>query len=180
MVTEDELYRSSTQYRLWNFTTDRLAALRRKTNKLAKEQARKAIKRRREIARYTSPTANNEDKAPNSENGDAENHQNGSLSANIEDDIDFLTVQEEKLLVDWYCTQLLNMVQHLENSPFPTQVVVRKSHPHLFAANCQAGYRSAVHKALLPLQLSSLIQSQTNHDHRVIPSDQNRIDAHDS
>jgi cyclin H len=124
MVTEDELYRSSTQYRLWNFTSDRLAALRRKTNKLAKEQARKAIKRRRELGTFDSKTANGEDKTPSTANEGTENHQNGYSTSNKEDDIDFLTVQEEKILVDWYCTQLLNMVQHLENSPFPTQVVV--------------------------------------------------------
>src|ERR1700753_2399776 len=153
MVTEDELYRSSTQYRLWNFTSDRLAALRRKTNKLAKEQARKAIRRRRDTGATASNAANGERNGQKSGNAAEDGHANGSK----DDDIDFLTVQEEKILVDWYCTQLLNMVQHLENSPFPTQVVVRNLPPFLLTvANHQAGDRNSVHQAFLPFQLSPL------------------------
>jgi len=39
-LTEDDLYRTSTQYRLWSFSPESLAAQRRKTHELAIQRAR--------------------------------------------------------------------------------------------------------------------------------------------
>jgi hypothetical protein len=131
MVTEDEIYRSSTQFRLWNFTSDRLAALRRKTNRLAKEHVRKAIKRRRELGHSTPQASDREENGSRGENGTTDAGQNGHGKEARDAEIDFLTVQEERILVDYYCAQLLNMVQS-ETAQFPTQVVVSTCASFLF------------------------------------------------
>ncbi len=46
MVTEDQVYRASTQYRLWSFSPEALASLRASTNALAAERVRAAIRKR--------------------------------------------------------------------------------------------------------------------------------------
>jgi cyclin H len=90
MVTEDEIYRSSSQYKFWNFPASRLSALRTKTNKIAAQHAAKAI------ARHSSTA-----------------------------DIEFLTVDEERDLVCFYCSQLIFMTHSpaLPPDAFPSHVV---------------------------------------------------------
>lgn len=98
-LTEDDMYRSSTQYRLWNFTPERLAALRQKTNSMAREHVKAALKRKRKSAK-DQPEAE-----------DVE--------------IDFLTVDEERTLIDFFCVNLVTLARH-PSFQLPTNVVVRQ------------------------------------------------------
>lgn len=43
-ITEDDIYRTSSQYRLWSFSPESLAALRRKTHDIAVERIEKQRK----------------------------------------------------------------------------------------------------------------------------------------
>ncbi|KAI4155499.1 MAG: hypothetical protein LQ340_000975 [Diploschistes diacapsis] len=79
-MNEDDLYRSSTQFRLWSFTERALADLRSSTNSLAAQRVRDAIKRSR-----------------------TKEGQPGSG-----DDVDCLTVEEEQKLVRFYCSKAMD------------------------------------------------------------------------
>lgn len=85
-MTEDELYRTSTQYRLWSYTPDGLAALRAKTNILAAERVRSAVRRSRN------------------------QHENEALDMAL----DCLTVKEEQKLVDFYCVKAMELADFCE------------------------------------------------------------------
>lgn len=99
-MNEDDLCRTSSQYKLWTFTPDQLASLRQNTNAHAVEQTKAAIRRaRRKNAQDTAQ----------------------------EEEIDTLTSEEENKLVSFYCT---NCLQIALNEPFnlPVNVAVRKLH----------------------------------------------------
>ena len=94
-MNEDELYRTSSQYRFWSFSPEKLAALRHNTNAFAVDQVKDAIRRyrAREMQKLNGPS-----------NGEA----NGaSKEATLEDEVDCLTAAEEKTIVDVYCAQCL-------------------------------------------------------------------------
>lgn len=99
-MSEDERYRSSTQYRLWSYSPESLLALRSTTNQIAADRVREAVRRVRE-ARITPPA----------ENG-------GTVQ---EAEVDCLTVEEELKLVAFYCRQTLQLGDHLK---VPTDVKV--------------------------------------------------------
>jgi cyclin H len=110
MVTEDDMYRASTQYRLWNFTPERLAALRQKTNSMAREHVKAALKRKRKSSKKNPGGGA-------SENDDTE-------ADDVE--IDFLTVDEERTLIDFFCVNLVTLARH-SSFQLPTNVVVCRS-----------------------------------------------------
>lgn len=115
MITEDEMYRASTQYRLWNFTPERLAALRQKTNTMAREHVKAALKRKRKSRKNPdgANAAENDQRSPG-----------GSHATSEEElDIDFLTVDEERTLIDFFCVNLITLAKH-SNFQLPTNVVV--------------------------------------------------------
>jgi cyclin H len=85
-MSEDERYRTSTQYKLWSYTPQSLTTLRSATNGVAAEKVKAAIQRAREA-----------------EPG------NGDVS-----DVECLTVEEELKLVAFYCRQLLQLGDHLQ------------------------------------------------------------------
>jgi len=85
-MSEDERYRTSTQYKLWSYTPQSLASLRTATNRVAAEKVKVAIQR----AREAEP-----------ENRDVS-------------DVECLTVEEELRLVAFYCRQLLQLGDHLQ------------------------------------------------------------------
>ena len=74
-MNEDDIYRTSTQFRFWTYTTQTLQDLRATSNKLACTRVRDAIRRAR--AKDNKPL-------------------DGI-------DIDCLTVEEEQKIVGWYC-----------------------------------------------------------------------------
>ena len=102
-LTEDELYRSSTQYRFWSYTQESLASLRSTTNSIAASHVKDAI------ARHHA-------KAQNTESDPA----NGASPA-VE--VDCLTVDEELKLVLYYCGMTLELADFCD---FPTHVKVRE------------------------------------------------------
>lgn len=104
-MIEDDIYRSSSQYRVWSFTPESLASLRQSTNELAADRVRAALKRVRE---------NKKNEAGGDENG------NG---VGGEKQIDCLTVEEEAKLVIYYCELLMRFGESMQLS-LPTTVRV--------------------------------------------------------
>lgn len=84
-MTEDEIYRTSTQYRLWSFTPESLASLRATTNAAASDGVRTAFQ-------------NSKSSANSGEDGE----------------IDCLNVVEEQKIVSYYCLDTLNLVDFCE------------------------------------------------------------------
>ncbi|KAK7531327.1 cyclin-like protein [Phyllosticta citribraziliensis] len=94
-LSEDEIYRSSTQYRLWSFTPDKLRSLRQSTNAAAAERVKANINR----FRNTKPDGNGADGA---------------------DHLDPLTPEEELKLVVMYCKKCIELGNFLK---FPSRVI---------------------------------------------------------
>ena len=99
-LTEDDLYRASSQYRLWSFTTESLASLRSTTNANAAEGVRAAINN--DCSQNTNPESEAQDDT-------------------VEAEVDCLTVEEEQRLVSYYS---LRTMQLADFSKFPTLVKV--------------------------------------------------------
>lgn len=108
MLTEDERYRSSSQYRLWSYTPSSLHALRTTTNKNAADRVREAVRRAREARAVSS-----------AEPSDVERSR--SVSAVPEGEVDCLTAEEEVKLLVFYCRQTAQLGDHLK---FTTDVKV--------------------------------------------------------
>ena len=106
-MTEDELYRTSTQYRLWSFTPQALASLRSTTNELAVQGVKSAIQSKRAEA-----------KGEGGENGEKAKARSASP------DVDCLTVEEEQRLVGYYCLKTMEFANFCD---FPTNVMVLPS-----------------------------------------------------
>jgi cyclin H len=106
-MSEDERYRTSTQYRLWSYTPQSLLSLRQTTNQIAGDRVREAVRRARE--------------AQNTPSVDTSEGENGGAIAIPEGKIECLTVLEEVKLVAYYCKQTLSMGDHLG---LPTDVKV--------------------------------------------------------
>ena len=85
-LSEDDIYRASTQYRLWSFTADSLAEFRATTNSLASHHVREALRRA-------------------GSNGDDAESANG---------VDCLTVEEELKLVRFYCDRAMKLADFCE------------------------------------------------------------------
>lgn len=98
-ISEDDRYRTSTQYRLCSYTPSSLRALRSTTNRIAVDRVREANRR---VA----------DKADNGR----------SANKNLEEEVDCLTVEEELKLLVSYCRQTIQLGDHLK---LPTDVTVR-------------------------------------------------------
>ncbi|KAF2811176.1 cyclin-like protein [Mytilinidion resinicola] len=105
-LTEDEIYRSSTQFRLWSFTPEALASLRATTNSTATQRVKAAVKRLRE-SRNQSET-----------NSEAENGTSTPVIFNREPDC--LTVEEEMKVVEAFCGRAIVLGNVLE---FPSNVI---------------------------------------------------------
>ena len=104
-MSEDDIYRTSTQYRLWSFTRESLASLRSTTNASAADGVRAAIQSQR-ASQATSDTAHDE---KNSKRPDPTK------------EVDCLTVEEEQKLVGFYCVKAMQFADFCE---FPTNVKV--------------------------------------------------------
>jgi cyclin H len=123
-MTEDELYRTSTQYRLWNFTPEKLASVRASTNALATEHVKAAFKRKR--AAKSQPTSTDVSAAASDVEGNGvHNGAAGKKDASKgEKEVQCLTAEEEKKIIDFYCANLLQMATK-PPFEFPINVVVR-------------------------------------------------------
>ncbi|KAJ5573584.1 uncharacterized protein N7459_008011 [Penicillium hispanicum] len=109
-MIEDEIYRSSSQFRLWSYTRSSLQELRTKTNAVASARVRAALHRSREAHSATSSAAGTPQ--PGS---DGESKQPDALN------IECLTPEEELILVRYYCEQMLELGEAYK-PPLPTMV----------------------------------------------------------
>lgn len=98
-LSEDEIYRASSQYRLWSFPPEGLAALRRKTHELAIERAR----------RYAG-----QQPAQNASKVAADDASVKQEDDTGDDSVDFLTDEEELRLVQRYCDQIRSTSDHFK------------------------------------------------------------------
>ena len=108
-MTEDDIYRTSTQYRLWSFTWESLASLRSTTNASAADGVRDAIR-----SQHTA-------------RADFDSAKEASIetASNAAKEVDCLTVEEEQKLVGFYCVKAMQFADFCE---FPTNVKVLESH----------------------------------------------------
>ena len=107
-MTEDEIYRTSTQYRLWSFTRESLVSLRSTTNASAADSVRAAINSLH-IQNAKSVLTDQQSAVDAAQNQDAPK------------EVDCLTVEEEQKLVGFYC---LKAMQFADFCDFPTNVKV--------------------------------------------------------
>ncbi|CAK97385.1 uncharacterized protein An17g00250, partial [Aspergillus niger] len=110
-MIEDEIYRSSSQFRLWSFTEASLKQLRATTNSVASDRVRAALRRAQE-ARRSATSSTTGTPAPGS---DAEN------KATEEKQIECLTPEEEQQVVDYYSEQIIQLGENYK-PPLPTIV----------------------------------------------------------
>lgn len=112
VLSEDDIYRTSTQYRLWSFTRDSLSSLRSTTNQSAADGVRAALK-----------TIHSHQTAGDSE--EQSSHDEAARPTNYLKEVDCLTVEEELKLVGFYCVKTMQFADFCE---FPTNVKVRLSY----------------------------------------------------
>lgn len=110
-MIEDDIYRASSQYRLWSYTEPSLQSLRATTNAVASERVRAALHRSRETHQSTASSAAGTP-LPES-NTDTKNK-----------DVECLTPEEELVLVRYYCEKTLELGETYK-PPIPTMVRVR-------------------------------------------------------
>jgi hypothetical protein len=113
-MIEDDIYRASSQYRLWSYTEPSLQSLRASTNAAASERVRAALRRSRETHQSTaSSVAGTPLPESNTENKNKD-----------EKDVECLTPEEELVLVRYYCEKTLELGETYK-PPIPTMVRVR-------------------------------------------------------
>ena len=98
-MTEDDIYRTSTQYRIWSFSRELLLSLRSTTNESAAEGVKAAL--------HTQKAAEQEQSSKQDSNGSPPQ------------EVDCLSVDEEQKLVVFYCVQNMRFADFCE---FPTKV----------------------------------------------------------
>ena len=91
-MIEDDVYRTSTQYRYWSYTPQQLVELRRQTNELASEKVRAAFRR-----------------AHRSRNGAGTQEGGDEVEDDAEIEVATLTVEEELKIVEWGCRKIVEM-----------------------------------------------------------------------
>ncbi|KAF7128372.1 hypothetical protein CNMCM5793_003102 [Aspergillus hiratsukae] len=107
---EDDIYRTSSQYKLWSFTKASLQSLRENTNAVASQRVRAALRRAREARQSANSSAAGTPIAGTTDGKGAE-----------EKDIDCLTTEEEKELVTYYCEKAVELADTYK-PPLPTTV----------------------------------------------------------
>lgn len=113
-MIEDDIYRTSSQFRLWSFTEETLRSVRQNTNRLASDRVRVALRRARE-ARQSANSSAAGTPNPNASDGDSKTSE--------EKDIECLTPEEEQDLVRYYCEQIIQLGESYK-PPLPTIVRV--------------------------------------------------------
>lgn len=112
-MIEDEIYRTSSQYRLWSYTKPSLQSLRDTTNDVASQRVRAAIRRSRETHPSATPSAA----------GTPQPASDGETKRPDEKPIECLTPEEELVLVTYYCEKTLELGDEYK-PPLPTMVRV--------------------------------------------------------
>ena len=109
-MIEDDMYRSSSQYRYWSYTQQNLDELRQTTNNLAADRVKAAFQRAR-----SSTAANGE---------------SSTDKASEQPTIDTLTVEEELKIVRWGCSKIVEMGEAM-TPKIPMSIVVGFSLPYV-------------------------------------------------
>lgn len=124
-LSEDDLYRSSTQYRNWSFTRAQLAEQRLRINLQATERVKANLARVR--AQRAQDAADNDGATPSAdkENASGSNTPNPGMQTATE--VNCLTAEEELKIVDEFCERAIALGNHYS---FPLNVVVRHHHRH--------------------------------------------------
>ena len=115
-MIEDDIYRSSSQFRFWSFTEESLKSLRATTNAIASERVRAALRRAREV-RQSAASATGTPTTSEAEGKGGE-----------EKNIECLTPEEEQDLVRYYCEKTVELGETYK-PPMPS--IVRVSKPML-------------------------------------------------
>ncbi|KAJ6141110.1 hypothetical protein N7497_012003 [Penicillium chrysogenum] len=110
-MIEDDIYRASSQYRLWSYTEPSLQSLRATTNAVASERVRAALRRSREAHQSTATSAA----------GTPLPESNTEVKNKDEKDVECLTPEEELVLVRYYCEKTLELGETYK-PPIPTMV----------------------------------------------------------
>lgn len=113
-MIEDDIYRSSSQFRFWSFTETSLQTLRAKTNALASGRVRAVFRQVRDNRQSAASSAAG---TPNPNGSDADS------KTGEEKDIECLTPEEEQVLVRYFCEQLVELGESYK-PPLPTIVRV--------------------------------------------------------
>ncbi|KIV99636.1 uncharacterized protein PV09_08701 [Verruconis gallopava] len=100
-MNEDAIYRSSSQYRFWSFTPEKLADLRAKSNALASDHINALVKRRKAASAVPSSAEG----TPSVSDADVKN--GGSNGKKDDGEVERLTVEEEIELLKYYCSNVL-------------------------------------------------------------------------
>lgn len=169
-MIEDDIYRTSSQFRLWSYTESSLSALREKTNIIASGRVRAALQR----ARSTRPSA-----TPSAA-GTPQPGSDGETKKPTEKEIECLTPEEELVLVRYYCEKTLELGDTYK-PPLPTMVRVSplevpSTAPciDLTTSLYMTGNCNPISPPLLSNQFSNDLSPQINHGMRAVPRDQNR------
>jgi cyclin H len=110
-LTEDDLYRRSSQYKHWSFTPSKLVLLREQTNVQA------SVRVKANVARQRAERAKNLDTASESERANTPGAENGNGGAVGGKEVDCLTAAEEMRLVDKFCKTALDLGKFIKASP---------------------------------------------------------------
>lgn len=118
-MIEDTIYRTSSQFRIWSFTEESLRSIRTKTNALASDRVRAAIRRAREPQQPQAQAASSSSAAgtPTPTSTPAPNEKEK------DNEIKCLTPDEEQELVRYYCEKTLELGDEYK-PPLPTIVRV--------------------------------------------------------
>ena len=110
-LNEDDLYRTSTQFRQWSFTAKQLAAQRAKTNLQATERVKLNVARQRALR---AQTAELDSTSGNSGiDGSGANTPNAVTS---DKDVDCFTVAEELTFLEEFCERTMALGHHCKFS----------------------------------------------------------------
>ena len=154
-MTEDDIYRTSTQYRLWSYTEESLASLRSTTNELAVIRVKDAIQR-----------------VHLAKKEELEKQGEGSHNGLERGDVDCLTVEEEQKLVSFYCVKAMELADFCE---FPTNVKVfdLSARPYIRCSGLtgKKGNGSSIPQALLSLKFPHDLPSEADDAFSTLPSD---------
>ncbi|KAJ5921306.1 hypothetical protein N7466_009632 [Penicillium verhagenii] len=110
-MIEDDIYRTSSQFRLWSYTSSSLSALRDKTNIIASGRVRAALQRARSTLPSATPSAA----------GTPQPGSDSEAGKQNEKEIECLTPEEELVLVRYYCEKTLELGETYK-PPLPTMV----------------------------------------------------------
>jgi cyclin H len=116
-LSEDDLYRTSTQYTHWSFTTKQLAAQRLTTNVQAAERVKANVARQRA---QRLQQAESDSVSSGVDNGSGANTPLPDRSSDVKE-VDCLTAAEELQVVDEFCNRALLLGAHCQ---FPIEVTV--------------------------------------------------------